>query len=157
MEPPRVRLRENSTSGCRYFLGGLPFDFGKKVYGDVYTDAKYVDGFRYRGRTLGFSLDSDSRLFTLTWMLSDPSNRRWHLTYYHADISTPQLAAMQAAGSAFNNVVSSQPVTVDIGEAGADWPLGAFDVSALVRGMAGAPVPYSGAHVAGELSVRYGF
>lgn len=133
------------------------FDFGKKVYGDAYTDFKYVDGFRYRNRTLGFSLDSDSRLFTLTWMLSDASSRRWHLTYYHADISTPQLAAQQAAGSAFTNIVSSQPVTVDIGEAGVDWPLGALDVSALVHGMAGTPVPYSGAHVAGELSLRYGF
>ncbi|HEU0196296.1 MAG TPA: capsule assembly Wzi family protein [Nevskiaceae bacterium] len=131
------------------------FDFGKKAYGDAYNNSGYMDGFRYRGRTLGFSLDSDSRLFSLTWRLTDADNRRWHLTYYHADIDIrdPKTPETQS----FVNVVSDAPVTTNMVEAGVDWPLGAFDVSAIVRGMDAVPVPTTAAHFAGELGIRYGF
>ncbi|HYS44973.1 MAG TPA: capsule assembly Wzi family protein, partial [Rhizomicrobium sp.] len=36
-----------------------PFSFGDHVYGFSYTNGQYPDGMRYRGRTLGFSLDTD--------------------------------------------------------------------------------------------------
>lgn len=134
------------------------FDFGQIVHGQAYNNGGYVDGFRYRGRTLGFSLDSDSRLLALTWRLTDSNNHRWHVAYYHAKISTPQLAAMQAVpGSHFVNVVSTTPVTVNVGEAGVEWPLGAFAVSAILRGMNTTPTPHRGALIAGELDLTYGF
>jgi hypothetical protein len=38
---------------------------GDDFHGFSYNNWSYVDGMRYRGRTLGFSLDSDSRLLSL--------------------------------------------------------------------------------------------
>lgn len=133
------------------------FSFGDVLHGAAYNNFQYHDGFRYRGRTLGFSLDSDSRLLALTWRLTDSGNRRWHLAYYHADISSPQLAAMQAAGSYFVNTVSTTPVSVNIGEAGVTWPFGVVAVSAALRGMNTTPTPRAGALIAGELDITYGF
>lgn len=133
------------------------FSFGDVLHGAAYNNFQYHDGFRYRGRTLGFSLDSDSRLLALTWRLTDSGNRRWHVAYYHADISSPQLAAMQAAGSYFVNTVSTTPVSVNIGEAGVTWPFGVVAVSATLRGMNTTPTPRAGALIAGELDITYGF
>lgn len=133
------------------------FDFGKKMYGTAYNNGGYVDGFRYRHRTIGFSLDSDSRLLSINWRLTDNIGRRWHVTYRHAEISTPQLAAKQHSGGTTINTVSAQPVTINIGEAGLDWPLGALDISAVVRIMDAVPRPSHAAHFAGEIGIRYGF
>ena len=36
------------------------FSFGDDIYGFSYTNGTYPDGMRYRGRTIGFSLDDDS-------------------------------------------------------------------------------------------------
>ena len=41
------------------------FSFGNVYHGYAYNNYDYPDGMRYRGRTLGFSLDSDSRLASL--------------------------------------------------------------------------------------------
>ncbi|TAM93522.1 MAG: capsule assembly Wzi family protein [Rhodanobacteraceae bacterium] len=133
------------------------FSFGDVLHGAAYNNYQYLDGFRYRGRTLGFSLDSDSRLMALTWRLTDSGNRRWHLAYYHADISTPELAAGQAAGSYFVNVISTTPVTVNVGEAGTTWPIGAMNVSVSLRYMDNTPTPHRGALLAAELAATYGF
>lgn len=129
------------------------FNFGKKLYGTAYNNSAYVDGFRYRHRTLGFSLDSDSRLLSLNWMLTDTAGRRWHVTYRHAEINKPG----GGVNTATVNAVSTRPVTINIGEAGLDWPLGALDLSAVVRGMDGVPAPRHRAHFAGEVGIRYGF
>lgn len=130
------------------------FDLGKKLYGVAYNNAGYVDGFRYRGRTLGFSLDSDSHLFSLTWRLTDTASRRWSLAYRRAEIGILD-PANPAAGT--RNVVTRAPVTMNIGEAGLDWPIRAFTVSVAVRGMDAVPVPRVADHFAGELGLRYGF
>ena len=133
------------------------FSFGDVLHGAAYNNFQYLDGFRYRGRTLGFSLDSDSRLAALTWRLTDSRNLRWQLAYYHAEVSTPELAAKQAAGSAFVNVVSTTPVTINVGEAGVTWPLGALRISTTLRYMDNAPTPRRGALLAAELDAIYGF
>lgn len=133
------------------------FDFGKKGYGVAYNNYQYVDGFRYRGRTLGFSLDSDSRLFSLEGLFTDTHGRRWRLAYRHADISTPQLAAQQARGGTTVNVVSAEPVTLNEVEGGVDMPLGPFALGLTVRGMDGRPYGSGSAYVSGEADLRYGF
>jgi hypothetical protein len=91
------------------------FSFGDVIYGYSYTDYKYLDGMHYRGRTLGFSLDTDSRLATLQLAWSDDGGRYYQFTFHHADISDPQNPA--------GNVVTSAPVTVNLGEARFTLPL----------------------------------
>ena len=133
------------------------FGFGDVLHGAAYNNFQYHDGFRYRGRTLGFSLDSDSRLLALTWRLADNHNRRWRLAYYHANVSTPQLAAMQAAGRYLVNAVSTTPVAINVGEAGIAWPIGNIKVAATLRYMDNMPTPRRGALLAAELAATYGF
>ncbi len=57
--------------------------------GFAYNNYDYVDGMRYRGRTLGFSLDSDSRLASLQASWIDNHDWTYTLTYHHAWISSP--------------------------------------------------------------------
>jgi hypothetical protein len=48
---------------------------------------------RYRGRTLGFSLDSDSTLMSLQGSWTDPAGRFYEISLHHATITnshTPQ-------------------------------------------------------------------
>jgi hypothetical protein len=90
--------------------------FGSVVqHGVAYNNYSYVDGMRYRGRTLGFSLDSDSRLFSVQTAFTDDAARSFTLTYHHAQVSTP--------ANASGNVVTSAPVTVNMGVARVSLPL----------------------------------
>ncbi len=66
------------------------FSFGRVNHGYVYNNYDYVDGMRYRGRTLGFSLDSDSRLASLQASWIDRRNWTYTLSYHRAWVSTPQ-------------------------------------------------------------------
>ena len=91
------------------------FSFGKLAYGSAYTNYSYVDGMRYRGRTLGFSLDGDSRLETLQASWIDGHDWTYTLTYDHAAISTRQFA--------YTNIVTTAPVTINLGEARIKMPL----------------------------------
>lgn len=133
------------------------FDLGKKAHGVAYNNFSYVDGFRYRGRTLGFSLDSDSRLISVDGLFIDSTGRSWRLAYRHADISTPQLAAQQAAGSTNVNVVSARPVALNEIEAGLELPWGPVKLEFTLRAQDRQPYLSDNAHVAGEFGVRYGF
>lgn len=133
------------------------FDFGKKSYGQAYNNGGYPDGFRYRGRTLGFSLDSDSRLLSLSGLLVDADGRSWRLVYRHADVSSGQLAAVQASGDHYRNVITSRPFTFNQVEAGLELPWGPVRLEFTVRAQDRQPYPSDGDHVSGELGVRYGF
>ena len=93
------------------------FSFNTIGYGVSYNDAKYpVDGTRYRGRALGFSLDDDSRLATLQASMVDHANRNWTLTYHRAWVSTPSTPA----GA---NPLTPVPVTINIAEAKVAMPV----------------------------------
>jgi hypothetical protein len=75
------------------FATKTPFSFGDYIYGFTYTNGQYPDGMRYRGRTLGFSLDSDSTLMSLQGSWTDPAGRFYELSLHHATITnshTPQ-------------------------------------------------------------------
>jgi hypothetical protein len=134
-------------------------DFGKVVHGAAYNNAGYVDGFRYRDRTLGFSLDSDSRLFSLAGLLTDASGWTWRLVWYRALVSTPQVAAIQAAtpGSYIRNSVSAEPVRFNQGEAGVSIPWRGFSFELDLRAQDRQPYPMGGGRLAAEAGVRYGF
>ena len=103
------------------------FSFGDYIYGYAYNDSKYVDGMRYRDRTLGFSLDNDSRLASLQASWIAPNAFVYTLTYHHAWIGSPD--------SIGANVVSATPVVVNIGEAGIRMPLswGTFDIKGRLQ------------------------
>jgi hypothetical protein len=141
------------------------FGFGKLDYGAAYNDGKYVDGMRYRGRTLGFSLDSDSRLFSLAGALTDPDGWTYRLVYYRANINSDQLAGLVPVvypdqlypDPNESNVVSAQPVQIDQVEAGLSIPLRPLTFDFSVRDQDNRPYPSGGGKLSGEIGISYRF
>ena len=78
---------------------------GSVFHGSAYNNTQYPDGMRYRGRTLGFSLDSDSRLFSLQASFMDKDAHSFTLTYHHGDVSN----SLNGSG----NVVTMSPVVIN--------------------------------------------
>jgi len=135
------------------------FSFGTVGHGVSYNNTDYVDGFRYRDRTLGFSLDSDSRLLSLLGQVTDSSGWTYRAAYRNASISTPQLAAMQSGGGAFNTV-SSKPVKINQGEVGLSIPYRWGTLDFAVRGQDALPTAVqgsSGEKLAAEIGLLYRF
>jgi hypothetical protein len=135
------------------------FRFGRVGHGVSYNNTDYADGFRYRDRTLGFSLDSDSRLLSLNGQFTNTAGWTYRAAYHWARISTVQLAALQSGGRPFN-VVSSQPVTINQAELGLSIPNRWFTVDFALRGQDALPVAVhgsSGDKLAGEIGVIYKF
>jgi len=137
------------------------FSFGKDFYGITYTDYKYPDGWQYRGRTLGSSLDTDSRLasFHASWI--GPHDLTYTLTYYRAYIDTPQTLQgyENLVGTATpplsGNRITAAPVVIDIGEARVRVPFRNLSLEAAVRIQDDQPRPDHGFTAAGELSLTY--
>ncbi|MBB6254185.1 hypothetical protein FHS74_004771 [Nitrospirillum iridis] len=94
------------------------FSFASRIYGFSYTNGGYPDGMRYRGRTIGFSLDDDSRLLSLQGSWSDADGWTYEVTLHHAVIGT--------ARSAGSNSVSPLPVKVNILEGRLSLPFRRF-------------------------------
>jgi hypothetical protein len=87
---------------------------GKGVFNDsVYDHSIYTDGYTFRGRTIGASLDSDTRLLTIAALVTDRRDRSYFLRYRHADVNDPGTAGHR---------VSSNREKLNIFEAGSDWP-----------------------------------
>ena len=85
------------------------FSFGDVEHGSAYNNSGYPDGMRYRGRSLGFSLDSDSTLLTLQGAWRDSNGWSYELTLHHAAVSNPN--------NTLPNAVTSAPVHINMGEA----------------------------------------
>lgn len=123
------------------------FSFGNVRHGYVYNNYDYVDGMRYRGRTIGFSLDSDSRLATLqaSWI----NSRGWTytLTFDRAWVSTPQNKDL--------NVVTTAPVTINLGEARLKMPLswGAIEIAGRLQD--DQPRPHKGFEASAEVALTF--
>lgn len=92
------------------------FSFGDVIHGFAYTNGQYIDGMRYRGRTLGFSLDGDSRLASIQFSIVAPNSISYSLTYHHAMVSTSEAEAMGA------NILTTSPVTINMTEARVELP-----------------------------------
>ena len=69
---------------------------------------------RYRGRTLGFSLDTDSTLLSLQGNWSDAAGRFYELSLHHATIASKQANV---------SYVTTAPVIVNMAEARISLPL----------------------------------
>jgi hypothetical protein len=79
---------------------------GDVFYGFAYNNWQYQDGMHYRGRTLGFSLDSDSTLYSFQADFTDRKMRSFTLTYHHADVwDIP---------NSTGNIVTTDPVTFNM-------------------------------------------
>jgi hypothetical protein len=96
------------------------FSFGDYVYGFSYTNGQYPDGMRYRGRTIGFSLDDDATLASLQASWSDEAGRFYELSLHHATIGDRRTPP----GS---NIVSTSRVLVNEGEARVSLPFSLND------------------------------
>jgi len=99
------------------------FGFGTVMHGFAYNNGGFPDGMRYRGRTLGFSLDSDSRLWSLLGSWSDADDRFYQLSLHHAEISTPLVSAVSPV---FFNALTPVPVTINMAEARVSLPWRGF-------------------------------
>ena len=127
-----------------------PFSFDNHIYGFAYTDYQFPDGMRYRGRTLGFSLDTDSTLLSLQGSWSDNAGRFYELSIHHARIGNYHSAGI--------NIVSATPVIVNMGEARVSLPF-KLDGRRLQLDLDGRlqddqPRPHKGLAAAVEVALR---
>lgn len=107
------------TQGAKLFGGGV-------VQGSVYNNAIYTSGFTYKGRPIGYSLDGDTRTFTLSGSITDTRNRRYYASARHIDLN---MSAEQFAGVVPpRNRISATRETIRILTAGAEIPTRIGDV-----------------------------
>jgi hypothetical protein len=125
------------------------FSFGNVFHGFAYTNGTYPDGMRYRGRTLGFSLDSDSRLLSLQGSWSDEGGRFYELSLHHAAVGNPN-----APGA---NIVTAAPVIVNMGEARVTLPLPGFKLDLAGRLQDDQPRPKRGFEASIETALTIDF
>jgi hypothetical protein len=127
------------------------FSFGDFMHGFSYNNSTYVDGMRYRGRTLGFSLDSDSRLLSLQGSWTDSGGRFYEVTLHHAEVSSAQVSSLQPY---FFNAVTTSPFTADIAEARITLPLPNMKLDLAGRVQTDQPRPDKGFAAAVEMTLR---
>jgi len=125
------------------------FSFGDVGHGIAYNNGDYVDGMRYRGRTLGFSLDSDSALLTLQASYRDGGNNIFTVTFDNAAVSNPH--------NLLGNVVTTAPVHINLFTARAEIPYRGmlFDIEGRVQD--DQPRPDHGATAAIEAAAKVPF
>lgn len=62
--------------------------FGSQRYpGSFYNHSIYTDGFRYRDRALGSSIDGDGRMLMLAGSVTDPADRRIYASFRTIDLN----------------------------------------------------------------------
>jgi hypothetical protein len=154
----RITAEYADTISTENFLS-----FNKDFYGITYNDYKYTDGWEYRGRILGSSLGTDSRLATLQASWASPQGVTYTITYYRAEISSPNSPAtansLSGPPTIYNqagaNTVTSAPVMIDIGEARVRFPFDRFLVDLVGRFQDDQPRPDHGAIGALEAQLTY--
>jgi len=114
---------------------------------------------RYRGRSLGFSLDSDSRLYSLAAALTTAGSWTYRLVYYRAYVNTPTTSATQLAGNPpyLYNVVSARARQFNQIETGVSIPAQNWLFELSLRGQDARVYPETGSSISGELGVSYRF
>lgn len=129
------------------------FSYGKYSTGTAYNNYSYVDGYRYRDRAIGFSLDSDSRLHSLTALLTDSDGITWRAALHGAQVMSAALGALQTA--TFNNVLTTQPQHLLIGELGVAVPWHGLRLDFGMRAQNHPLVPLQSDRYAVEAGVEY--
>lgn len=123
----------------------MPFSFGNYEYGYTYTDFQFPDGMHYRGRTLGFSLDTNSTLLSLQASWSDPEDRFYEISLHHADIGNHR-------GDV--NIVTQSPVIVNMAEARMSLPWQGWKIDLAGRLQDDQPRPHKGFAAGAEVALR---
>jgi hypothetical protein len=106
---------------------------------------------RYRDRTLGFSLDTDSTLASLQGSWTDSAGRFYELSLHHATIGSRHIPPG-------TNIVSFTPVNLDMADARISLPFTLnnrtfkLDVSGRIQD--DQPRPSSGFAAAVEVALR---
>ena len=88
--------------------GSLAWLYGHHRKGVLYNHFIYKTGYRYKGRTIGHSLDSDSQLFSISTSYTTPDNWKFQLKYQRAKINVDGIG---------RNTVSVPTKNIDIFEA----------------------------------------
>jgi hypothetical protein len=122
-----------------------PFSFGDYIYGYTYTDFQFPDGMHYRGRTLGFSLDTDSTLLSLQASWSDAEDRFYEITLNHADVGNHRSDV---------SIVTQSPVIVNMAEGRISLPWNAWKIDLDGRLQDEQPRPHKGFAAAAEIALR---
>jgi hypothetical protein len=139
--PLKLTLEYSNTIATK-----TPFGFGDHVYGFTYTNGQYPDGMRYRGRTLGSSLDTDSTLLSLRGNWSDTDGRFYELSLHHATIGSSHAPA--------SNIVTAAPVLLNMAEARISLPWQSLKLDLAGRIQDDQPRPHSGFATAVEVALR---
>ncbi|MEI9997279.1 MAG: capsule assembly Wzi family protein [Rhizomicrobium sp.] len=144
-------LRGNPLRLTAEYTDSVPtidiFSFGDVLHGAAYNNAGYVDGMRYRGRTLGFSLDSDSTLLTLQGAWRDSDGWSYQLTFHHAAVSDPD--------NTLGNAVTAAPVHINMGEARVAFPLRGMRIELAGRLQDDQPRPDRGFQASIEAALTF--
>ncbi|PCI21561.1 MAG: hypothetical protein COB62_03085 [Piscirickettsiaceae bacterium] len=61
--------------------------FGKRKNNTIYEHFIYITGYRYKGRSLGHSLDNDSKLISVVAQYQDSNNWQYSAKYHNAKIN----------------------------------------------------------------------
>jgi hypothetical protein len=122
-----------------------PFSFGDYEYGYTYTDTQFPDGMHYRGRTLGFGLDTDSTLLSLQANWTDAADRFYELSLYHAAIGNHHSDV---------NIVTQTPVLVNMAEARLSLPWQDWKIDLAGRLQDDQPRPHQGFAASAEIALR---
>jgi hypothetical protein len=121
------------------------------MHGFAYNNGTYLDGMRYRGRSLGFSLDSDSRLLSLQGSWTDSGGRFYELSLHHAVVSNPNI---QGSVPQAYNAVTAAPFIANIGEARVSLPLSGMKLDLAARLQDDVPRPDKGFTAGFEAALR---
>ena len=149
-----IPVTENAMRVTLEYTDTVPtvdiFSFGDVDHGAAYNNSGYPDGMHYRGSSLGFSLDSDSRLLSLQASWADSDDWTYEATVHHAVISNPNNDA--------GNVVTTAPVIVNLAEARVGIPIDSnlkLDLAARIQD--DQPRPSRGATGAFEAALTVNF
>jgi hypothetical protein len=130
---------------------------GPAMHGFAYNNYSYRDGMRYRGRTLGFSLDSDSRLFSVQGAFTDHAARTYTLIYHRAKISDP-LNLPGNPQETWGNVVTTGPVNMNVVQARVSLPIAVdsrdVHLDVELRAQDDQPRPRRGGLATAEVALR---
>ena len=100
-------------------LGSQLFGSGKFV-GAVYNHFIYRDGFTYKRQPIGYSLDGDTRTFSVSGAVNDTRNRRWYASLRDIDLFRTNAGAFSPTQN--RNRVSANRETIQVATAGVEWP-----------------------------------
>lgn len=96
--------------------------FGRGEFpGSLYANFIYTDGFTYRRRALGYSLDADSRTTAVFGHVTDAANRRWYGSVRDIDLNVFEVPPT-AGGGGVRNRVSATREKITLATAGLELP-----------------------------------